>query len=356
MNVKNNDLFWFAGTGVFIGSAAVLLTKLGNPPNMGICAACFIRDLSGALGLHSAANVRYIRPEVSGFILGAFILSFLRREWKSQGNQAALSHFFIAFFVMIGALVFLGCPLRLMLRLGGGDLNALVGLFGFAAGIGAGSIFVRRGFLLGRSADQKASNGLIIPALAVVFLVFLFVRPEFIKFSEQGPGSLHAPVFISLAAALLTGVLVQRSGLCMSGGIRNIFLIRNPTMFWGYFAIFVTALVWNLVLGNFKLGFAGQPIAHTDFVFNFLGMALAGYGSILLGGCPLRQLVMAGEGNANAGAAILGFLLAGAAAHNFNIAASPAGVPVNGKIAVITGIIIITVFAVSHTGKKIHSS
>ena len=37
---------------------------------------------------------------------------------------------------MIGALVFLGCPWRTLLRLAGGDLNALVGLAGLAVGIG----------------------------------------------------------------------------------------------------------------------------------------------------------------------------------------------------------------------------
>ena len=40
---------------------------------------------------------------------------------------------------MIGALMFLGCPLRMVIRLGGGDLNALVGLVGFIAGILAGN-------------------------------------------------------------------------------------------------------------------------------------------------------------------------------------------------------------------------
>jgi YedE family putative selenium metabolism protein len=349
--VKDKSLFWFIGTGIVIGGLATALSKLGNPPNMGLCAACFIRDIAGALGLDSAVTVQYIRPEIPGFLLGAFVLSLLRREWKSEGSSAQLSRFFIAFFVMTGALVFLGCPLRLMLRLGGGDLNAVIGLAGFAAGAGIGSVFMRRGFSFGGAEKQKASNGLIMPVLSVLLLVFLVMRPAFIKFSSEGPGSMRAPVLISLVAAIIIGALVQRSGLCMSGSIRNIVLIRNPTMFAGYFSIFIAALVGNLFLGNFKLGFSGQPIAHTDFIFNFLGMALVGYGSVLLGGCPLRQLVMAGEGKSDAGICILGFLIAGAVAHNFGIAASPAGVPANGKTAVIIGFIVITLIAVYYTKK-----
>ncbi|GHV74126.1 membrane protein [Spirochaetia bacterium] len=351
IKTKDNGIFWLIGTGVVIGGLAVMLTKLGNPANMGLCAACFIRDTAGALGLDVAAAPSYLRPEILGFILGAFLLSRIKGEWKSEGGSAALSRFFIAFFVMIGALIFLGCPLRVMLRLGGGDLNALVGLVGFGAGVGIGSIFIRKGFSLGETKPQNASNGIIMTILAVVLLAFLIIRPAFIRFSEAGPGSMHAPIVIALIAAIIIGALVQKSGLCMSGSIRNIVLIKNPTMFWGYVAVFVAALIGNLALGNFKLGFTGQPIAHTDSVFNFLGLALVGYGSVLLGGCPLRQLVMAGEGNSDAGFSVLGFLVAGAIAHNFGIAASPAGVPVNGKIAVLIGFIVITVFAFSYTKK-----
>jgi len=40
--------------GVFIGVFAPLLQKWGNPGNMGVCVACFQRDIAGAVGLHRA--------------------------------------------------------------------------------------------------------------------------------------------------------------------------------------------------------------------------------------------------------------------------------------------------------------
>lgn len=332
-------------TGGLIGLIAIILMKLGNPPNMGICAACFLRDTAGALGLDNAAAVQYIRPEIIGFILGSFILTMGRREFQASGGSAPLLRFVIAFFVMIGALVFLGCPLRMVLRLAAGDLNALVGLAGFIVGIGIGCLFLNKGYSLGASVSQSKTNGLVMPVIAVMLLVFLLVRPAFILFSSKGPGSLHAPIWISLVSGLVIGAFVQRSRLCMSGGIRNVMLLKSGTLLSGYIAIFVVALIANLAVGNFNLGFENQPIAHTDFVWNFLGMALVGYGSILIGGCPLRQLVMAGEGNSDAAIAVLGFLIAGATAHNFGIAASPAGVPVNGQIAVITGFIVLSLIA-----------
>ena len=56
--------------GVFVGVFAPLLQKWGNPGNMGICVACMERDIAGALGLHRAALVQYIRPEIIAFVSG----------------------------------------------------------------------------------------------------------------------------------------------------------------------------------------------------------------------------------------------------------------------------------------------
>lgn len=129
-------------------------------------------------------------------------------------------------------------------------------------------------------------------------------------------------------------------------------LIRNYNLLLGYGAVFVAALIANLAAGNFNPGFAGQPIAHTSFVWNFLGMALVGYGSILIGGCPLRQVIMAGEGNADAGISVFGMLIGAATAHNFGLAASPAGVPGNGQVAVIVGFVVLTVIALVNSGTR----
>jgi YedE family putative selenium metabolism protein len=338
--------------GAVTGALAVLLTVFGNPANMGLCVACFIRDTAGALGLHSVATVQYIRPEILGFIGGAFILSLVRREFKPSGGSAHLLRFFISVFVIIGALVFLGCPLRMVLRLAGGDLNALTGLAGFIGGIALGSLMLKKGFSLGRSHEQPKASGFVMPALAAALLVFLIVRPAFIRFSETGPGSMRAPVLLALAAGLVVGGLAQTSRMCMAGGFRDTILIKNPSMLLVYAAVFAAALIGNLLTGRVRVGFEGQPIAHSDFLWNFLGMALTGYGSTLLGGCPLRQSIMAGEGNADGAICVLGLLVGAAISHNFGLAASPSGVPLNGQIAVIIGFAALTCAALFNIGQK----
>ena len=39
--------------GVAVGIAALALSALGNPANMGFCIACFERDIAGGVGLHA---------------------------------------------------------------------------------------------------------------------------------------------------------------------------------------------------------------------------------------------------------------------------------------------------------------
>ncbi|WP_227762141.1 YedE family putative selenium transporter [Zhaonella formicivorans] len=333
--------------GGIIGILAALLVKFGNPANMGVCVACFYRDITGALGLHRAETVQYIRPEIIGFILGAFIIAFTSKEFRARGGSSPLLRFVLGFFVMIGALVFLGCPLRMILRLANGDLNALVGLFGYIFGIVIGIQFIKKGFSLGRNYKQTAVNGYIMPVFASVLLLLAITQPAFIFFSQKGPGATHAPLLFSLAAGLIIGAVVQKTRLCTVGGFRDAILIKDFHLLSGLVGIFVFALLGNLILNPsaFKIGFVDQPIAHNDFVWNFLGMTLAGLGSVLLGGCPLRQTILSAEGDTDAAVTVFGLMAGAAFAHNFGTAASPKGVPVNGQVAVIIGLVVVLAIA-----------
>ena len=352
MNFKAERIH-IAIAGGIIGIISVALVLLGNPANMGFCLACFIRDTAGGLGLHRAEAVQYIRPEVIGLVLGAMILSMVRGEFAPRGGSAPVTRFFIAFFVMVGALMFLGCPFRMVLRLAGGDLNAVVGLIGFVVGIAAGVFFLKNGYSLKRTYKQTMLEGLSLPIVQIVLLILLVSAPAFIFFTAEGPGAKHAAVIYSLGAGLIVGALAQYTRLCMVGGFRDIILFREPKLLIGFCMIFLTALIGNLIFGKFHLGFAEQPVAHTDSLWNFLGMVLAGLGCTMLGGCPLRQMVMAGEGNADSAVSYLGLLVGAAFCHNFGLAASGKGPTPNGKVAVIIGLVVLVCIAFMNTfGKK----
>ena len=375
--MKKNEKMGIAIAGIVIGIIAVLLVYFGNPVNMGYCIACFLRDTAGALKLQTAGLdkdtgvgiVQYVRPEIIGLVLGSFIMAVLKKEWAPKGGSAPFTRFILGFFVMIGCLAFLGCPFRMTLRLAGGDLNALVGLAGFVAGILCGVFFLNKGYSLKRTYKQPKLEGAVAPAIQVVLLVVLVALPTLLVFSEKGPGSMRAPIAISLIAGLVVGALAQRTRMCMVGGIRDVVLFKETKLLSGFVTLFVAALVANLVMNAtqeasfFKLGFESQPVAHTAHIWNFLGMLLVGYGCTLLGGCPLRQLILAGEGNTDSAITVTGLVVGAAFCHNFGLAGAAdsvvdgvykvGGPGVNGQVMVVVGIIVVTIIACVNTfGKK----
>ena len=339
-------------TGLVTGAAAVALSALGNPPNMGFCIACFERDIAGALKFHSAAVVQYFRPEIVGIVLGALIMSLIRKEWKPQGGSSPITRFVIGMFVMIGALVFLGCPLRMVIRIGGGDVNALIGLAGFVVGILVGIIPLKLGFSLNRAYKQKAVEGLVFPVVMAVLFILSIATPLFAK-STEGPGSKQAIWYAALLIAIVVGALCQQSRLCMAGGVRDAVMFRDFHLIYGFIAIIVAVVVGNLIRGTFSFGMEGQPIAHTDSLYNFLGMALVGWGSVLLGGCPLRQLVLAGEGNSDSAITVFGFIAGAAVSHNFGLASSADGIGKGPVLWVlITGFVFLLALSVFNSKRR----
>ena len=363
--MKKNEKLAIALAGLAIGVIAAMLVFFGNPKNMGYCIACFLRDTAGGLKLHSAAVVQYVRPEIIGLVLGSFIMALLKKEWAPKGGSAPFTRFILGFFVMIGCLAFLGCPFRMTLRLAGGDLNALVGLAGFIAGILAGVFFLNKGYSLKRTYKLPKLEGAVAPAIQIVLLVVLVALPTLLVFSESGPGSMRAPIAISLIAGLLVGAMAQRTRMCMVGGIRDVILFKETKLLAGFVALFVAALAGNLILnatqggGFFKLGFASQPVAHTAHIWNFLGMALVGYGCTLLGGCPLRQLILTGEGNTDSAITVTGLVVGAAFCHNFGLAGAAdsvvdgvykvGGPGINGKVMVVVGLVVCTIIACVNT-------
>jgi len=343
--------------GAVIGGAAVVLQALGNPGNMGICIACFERDVAGALGLHRAENVQYLRPEILGLGLGSFLSALFFREFRPRGGSSPIVRFVLGMIAMIGALVFLGCPWRVLLRLAGGDGNALLGLFGLVAGVGIGTLFFRKGFALGRSQGQSRMTGFMFPLLmaGLLFLALFFPfvpgasRSGVLWYSLKGPGAMHAPFLISLGLGALIGILGQRSRFCTMGAFRDVLLFRHWHLFYGILSMLAVALLVNAgILGQFHPGFSGQPVAHTDGLWNFAGMALAGLAFALAGGCPGRQLLMAGEGDADAAVFVMGMMSGAAISHNFGLASSGAGVGQYGVFAVLIGFILCLVIGFMH--------
>ncbi len=325
---------WQIITGLFIGVFAIFLvsdvfgTEKTNPANMGICSACFIRDTAGAVGFHSVDKLSYVRPEVVGITLGAFALALASKKFKVTGGDSPVSRMALGSIMMIGALVFLGCPLRMILRLSAGDLNALVGLGGLIAGISVGVFFKNKGTTLelDQEIKQTKAEGFFFPVLMFsLIFVAIFVAST----------ATAAPIYLSLPVGLGVGALAYKSNFCTISAFKNPIFYRSFSLLIAVGVLFVSALIGNLITGNFNFGFENQPVAHNDHIYNFIGLFIVGWAGVLAAGCPLRQLVKAGSGNLSAVITIVGLFIGAGIAHNFKIAASGAGASENTLIAVI---------------------
>ena len=348
--------------GVVCGLVAAALAYFGNPANMAICIACFIRDTAGALGMHQADTVQYARPEIIGIVLGAFVISAATKEYRSTAGSSPMIRFILGMVIMIGSLVFLGCPLRMVIRMSAGDLNAWVALIGFILGVATGAFALKKGFSLGRAHETQKTSGVVLPAIMVGILL-LALCTTLLKSSTSGPGSMHAPIIISLIGGLIFGAFAQKSRMCFAGSIRDVILMKNFDLLTVIVGLFVVMLIYNIATGNFTPGFDTPGIiAHSEHLWNILGMYAVGFAAVLAGGCPLRQLVLAGQGSADSAVTVLGLFFGAALCHNLGLASS--GTSLNaetgevvagaatpaGKVAVI--ICIIVCFIIAFTNKR----
>ncbi len=184
---------------------------------------------------------------------------------------------------MIGALVFLGCPWRAILRLAGGDINAVVGLAGLTVGIAIGDQCLKHSYNLGRSYKTKTyfSAGLIMPAmvggvLALLVFSYRFSLNGAIFFSEKGPGSLHAPLIISLLAGLIIGFIAQRTRFCTMGSIRDVILVGDLHLMRGVIALAISAFAHNFDL-------AAKPDKILNGSVYVGGVSSAGMTAVIIG-------------------------------------------------------------------------
>ena len=336
--LRSREFWLVVASGLLLGVLGVMLSLWGNPENSGICVSCFVENSAGALGLHDNQRLQYLRPELIGFVLGSLLSALIFRDFRSRGGSAPLSRFFLGIFMIFGCAVFIGCPIKLMLRLAAGDMTAVAGVIGLVAGVWGGLKGLAHGVEFVPQTQNRANGGLLVPGLFVMLLLFFLVRPGFLLFSSQGGGAQFAPWPLALLAGVSLGALAQRSRFCITGSIRNFMLMGLRTSALpGLLAFVVAALVVNQAAGKFNPGVYGQPGAHLEYLWSFLGMGLVGWISVLIGGCPFRQLIKAGEGDADAGLVVIGMFIGGALAQSWGIAATASGVSIYGKISILAG-------------------
>ena len=338
--------------GLAMGVAGVLLAWLGNPRNTGICVSCFAENVAGSLRLHSDPRMTYLRPEFMGFLLGATVMAIGRGKFRPRGGSSPVIRFLVGILLIVGSTIFLGCPIKVVLRMAAGDMTALPGVAGLVGGVWLGVLFLRRGFFLGKGVKTRPLAGWILPSFMVLLTAGAFWGPVSFKGGLVGAAAEHAPLLASLGLGGVVGALSQRSSFCVTGGLRNFFLTRDVSMVAGVGIFFLSALALNLALGLFQPGLYNQPGSHLDHLWSMAGMGLVGFGAALIGGCPFRQLVLAGEGDVDAAAAVMGMLVGGGLVHSWAVRSTLAGATPAGKAATALGFLFLFAIAIAYRERE----
>jgi len=235
-------------------------------------------------------------------------------------------------------------------------------MIGLITGVYIGIKFIDGGFSIGKPIQIPMINAIFIPALMILFLIVLIWEPSFISLSTKGAGAEHAPFFLSLFAGLVIGALAQRTGFCITGGIARLFLWgpkelkgcpKTSGLLIGVVSFFLVALFASLLTGQFLLGLHGQPSSNESYGWSFLGMLMVGFGSVLIRGCPFRQVVLAGQGDLDAGAAVLGMLVGGALVQNWRLGGNAVGTPYEGQLAVLLGTCVLFVIGIMYRRRDV---
>jgi uncharacterized membrane protein YedE/YeeE len=77
-------------------------------------------------------------------------------------------------------------------------------------------------------------------------------------------------------------------------------------------------------------------------------MCMVGFGSVLIRGCPFRQLIASGQGDTDAGMAVLGMLTGAALVQDWGLAGNAEGTPYEGKVAVLFGLSFLVLIGIAY--------
>ena len=136
--------------GIIAALIQVLLISAGGPEAYGFCVACHTRDVvndavnsvAGTKLAFAAISQNAILPvlTVIGVLIGAFLSSWHYQEFRTKAGSTVSYIWCLlgGLFFMIFALFMGGCPYRTGLRIGYGDVIALIGLIAIIAGVLAG--------------------------------------------------------------------------------------------------------------------------------------------------------------------------------------------------------------------------
>jgi hypothetical protein len=149
-------IFGVAAGCIFVLADALL--PISPPSAYAFCLSCHVRDLVNT-ALNAAVRSRFQVTEVAGralmltspgVLIGAFIAARMHGEARPRKADRPLLLAVLGFLVMtIGILIF-GCPTRIVLRAGYGEIYGIVALAGMGVGIAGATLLMKLRFRAGK--------------------------------------------------------------------------------------------------------------------------------------------------------------------------------------------------------------
>jgi len=137
-----------AGTIFVLADAAFAISP---PSAYAFCLSCHVRDLVNTV-VNAVVHSRFQVTEVAGralmltspgVLLGAFIAARVHGEARPRKADRPLLLAGLGFLVMTIGIVIFGCPTRIVLRAGYGEIYGVVALVGMFAGIAAATLLMK---------------------------------------------------------------------------------------------------------------------------------------------------------------------------------------------------------------------
>ena len=148
--LPRSPIFYGIAVAVIAGVAGQWLS-ISPPAAYGICSACHGRDLvdwtlnhiEGTKLYVTAAGANWPVLTVIGLVLGSFAASKRNGEFASIDLGGNARQFVLGFIVMGACLFVGGCPTRIIIRTGYGDVAAALTLAGIAGGVVIATLSMR---------------------------------------------------------------------------------------------------------------------------------------------------------------------------------------------------------------------
>lgn len=143
----SNPLYVGLVIGILAAFVQLLLISAGGPEAYGFCVACHTRDLVN-IGVNDVTGMKLAAAPLSqnailpvltviGVLIGAFFSARYYQEFRTKAGSAVSYLWYLlgGIFFMIFALFMGGCPYRMGLRIGYGDVIALIGVIAIIVGV-----------------------------------------------------------------------------------------------------------------------------------------------------------------------------------------------------------------------------